>query len=103
MEKKFYAESLNPTGTMADHCYGRRVYVHRSMLPDLFRDRGQQGEVVRILDDLSVGGGYDKNHSGWLGWELPIDPDSARSRQAAIIEVLDAHGFSQLAERPWKG
>ena len=93
--KAFYAESLEPTGTMADYCYGRRVYIHR-------RIADQNPEIVEFLDSMSCWGGSDKDHDGWLGWELTIDREAAERLHWQICQKLQEEGFERLCQCPWR-
>jgi hypothetical protein len=94
MSREYYWEGLEPTGTQADHCYGRRIYIHRSQL--------HVSQVVTdTLNEASVWGGWDKNHNGWLGWELPLNRSEAQANYAWCRSVLEAYGYKQLDSRPW--
>ena len=93
--RTYYWEGLQPSGTMADYCYGRRIYIHKSEL-------GEPQAVTDALNEACVWGGWDKNHDGWLGWELPIDQTEAQARYAQLRSVLKANGYTQLDTRPWR-
>jgi len=94
MPREYYFEGLEPSGTLADHCYGRRIYIHRNgLIPET---------VKKVLDFVSVWGGWDKNIDGWLGWELPINRAEAENAFFLARKVLEHERFRRLSNRPWK-
>jgi hypothetical protein len=90
---QYYIEPF--TGTLADSCYGRRVYIHRA---DLRRDETEP--VVAVLNEVCPWSGSDKNHDGWLGWEMPIT--GHHEAIAKVEAVMHEHGFEPLSSCPWR-